>query len=105
MTLISEFRSRARHVVGPVIGICAMGYFAYHGINGDRGLVALWQVSKQVESARADLDVARARRQALEARVRLLRPESLDPDMLEERARIVLNYGRADELVIIQPPQ
>jgi len=101
MTSIAEFRSRARHVVGPVIGICAVGYFAYHGINGDRGLIALWQVSKQVEEARVELAEVRGQRQQLASRVRLLHPNSLDLDMLEERARIVLNYGRADELVIL----
>ncbi len=36
----------------------------------------------------------------LERRVQLLRPDSLDPDMLEERARKVLNFAKKDEVVI-----
>ena len=31
----------------------------------------------------------------------LLRPTSVDPDLLEERARTVLNLGQPDELVIL----
>ena len=40
MRLIGEIRHRARHVVGPFLGICAAAYFAYHAIQGDRGLMA-----------------------------------------------------------------
>ncbi len=38
----------------------------------------------------------------MENRVRLLEPGSLDPDMLEERARLMLNYGHADDIVILE---
>lgn len=35
----------------------------------------------------------------LEHQVHLLRPDSLDLDMLEERARIVLHYANTDEII------
>ena len=46
------------------------------------------------------------RRKALQHRVKLLSPGSLDPDMLEERARFMLNYGFPDDAVILtdEPP-
>jgi cell division protein FtsB len=31
-----------------------------------------------------------------------MRPESLDPDMIEERARRALNVARADDIVILR---
>ncbi|KKL88130.1 hypothetical protein LCGC14_1927810, partial [marine sediment metagenome] len=40
MGLIAELRGRARHIVGPVLVVCITGYFAYHVIQGDRGLIA-----------------------------------------------------------------
>ena len=40
-------------------------------------------------------------RLALAHRVGLLRPDSLDPDMLEERARMLLNYGHRDDRIIL----
>jgi cell division protein FtsB len=109
MRLMAEIRSRARHVIGPVIGICAVGYFAYHLFHGDRGLIAWWQLSQRVENAREVLDAVQTERKALENRVTLLHPQSLDPDMLDERARIMLNYGKPGEIVIFtqkdqQPP-
>jgi len=38
--------------------------------------------------------------------VSLLRPESLDPDMLDERARAILNLANQDDLVMLKrrPP-
>jgi cell division protein FtsB len=101
MGLLSEFRSRARHVIGPVLGICAIGYFVYHAFHGDRGLFAWRLLHQQVEEARQIYAGTHARREVLANRVKLLSPASLDPDMLEERARIMLNYGFTDDIVII----
>jgi cell division protein FtsB len=101
MGLFSELRLRARYIIGPVLGICAIGYFAYHGIRGDRGLLALRQLSLRVELARLEHATIKTRRMALEHKVRLLNPNSLDPDMLDERARVMLNYGFEDEIIVI----
>ncbi len=102
MGLLQEFRDRARYVVGPVLGLCAIGYFAYHGVHGDRGLIAWWKVKQRVVAAKEALVLSENEREKLERRVRLLNPGSLDPDMLEERARVMLNYGHTDDLVILE---
>lgn len=102
MGLLQEFRNRARYVVGPVLGLCAIGYFAYHGVHGDRGLIAWLKVKQRVVAAKEALVLSENEREKLEKRVRLLNPGSLDPDMLEERALLMLNYGHADDLVILE---
>jgi cell division protein FtsB len=38
---------------------------------------------------------------SLEAKVVKLRPDTLDPDFLEERARIMLGYMKEDEIMVI----
>ncbi len=102
MGLLQEFRNRARYVVGPVLGLCAIGYFAYHGVHGDRGLIAWWKIKQRVSAAKESLVLSENEREKLEKRVRLLNPGSLDLDMLEERARLMLNYGHTDDLVILE---
>ena len=102
MGLIQEIRDRARFVVGPVLGVCAMGYFAYHVVHGDRSLMAWWNIKQRVAAAKGALVQSRTEREKLEKRVRLLNPGSLDPDMLEERARVMLNYGYADDIIILE---
>jgi len=101
MSLLQEFRARSRHVVGPLLGILAVGYFGFHVVNGDRGLFALLKIKQRVAAAKQALETSRAERQSMERRVSLLEPGSLDPDMLEERARLMLNYGHVDDIVIL----
>ena len=101
MSLLREIRSRARHIVGPVLGICAVGYFAYHLVHGDRGLFAWWQLTQRVTDAQEVLDAVKTERKVMENRVKLLHPQSLDPDMHDERARVMLNYGLPGEVVIV----
>ncbi|NQU61855.1 MAG: septum formation initiator family protein [Rhodospirillales bacterium] len=78
-----------------------VGYFGFHVVHGDRGLIAWWNIKQRVSGAKEALAVATAEREKIQNRVRLLNPGSLDPDMLEERARLMLNYGHADEIVIL----
>jgi len=101
MSFVKELRVRARHVVGPVLGIMVVTYFGFHVVHGDRGLMAWWQLRQHIETASVSLGEIEAKRVALERRVRLLHPNSLDPDMLEERARIMLNYGHINDIVAL----
>jgi cell division protein FtsB len=101
MGLFYELRLRARYIIGPVLGIFAVGYFAFHAIRGERGIIALRQLSLQVELAQLEYYKIKSQRKELEHRVSLLHPDSLDPDMLDERARVMLNYGHKDDIVII----
>lgn len=101
MILLHEMRKRARHIAGPVFAISVFGYFAYHSVQGDRGIIAWLQLEQQVEIAQASLEKVSRDRSALEHRARLLRPDNLDPDMLDERARQVLSVVRPDEIVIL----
>ncbi|HEX9461877.1 MAG TPA: septum formation initiator family protein [Alphaproteobacteria bacterium] len=100
MFIWRELKRRARDVVGPVLGFCVVGYFVYHSIEGDRGLTAYVRLSERLVEAQAQLDEIQAERKALERRVKLLRADNLDPDMLDERARVILNYSRPDEIII-----
>ncbi len=101
MSFVAEIRKRARHVIGPVLGISAIYYFGYHVIHGERGLIAYRDLVVRIDDAQEELVRVGEERAALQNRVRRLYPGSLDPDLLEERARLMLNYGRADEIVII----
>ena len=100
MELWQEIRRRAWQIIPQVIAACTVIYFSYHAVEGDRGVLAYLQLQKDLEIASAEAEVAAVERAGWEHRVSLLSPQAIDPDMLEERARRVLNYGRDDELVI-----
>ena len=101
MNLLGEIRRRARHIVGPVVGITLFGYFAYHVVQGDRGLIAWLKLSQQVETAQIQYSETVAKRTEFAHRVRLLQPRTLDPDLLEERARTVLGLVHPDDIIIM----
>ena len=102
MTIVREIRARGRDILMPVLGATVLFYFAYHAIQGERGLLTLWQLNQQVSAADAELTALQAEHDALAHRVSLLRPESLDRDMLDERARRVLGLVGRDEMVIAE---
>ena len=104
MTLARELARHARPAVVPVLGISLLTYFAYHAIQGERGVFAWMQLNQQLKQTRALADAVENQRNELENRVRRLSNASIDPDLLDERVRAMLNLARSDEVVIMLPP-
>ena len=103
MTIGHFLLTRLKAALGPVIGTGLIAYFVFHGIEGDRGLLAYWQLRDRIAEVRQLNDDVVAERRMLEHRVSLLRSDSLDPDLLDERLRIMLDLAHPDELVILHP--
>jgi cell division protein FtsB len=99
----SDARRKVREVLGPLTGAALIAYFGYHAVQGDRGLIAWWNLRYEIEKADYELAEVTARKTVLEHRVGLLRPESLDRDMLEERARAMLGVVHRDDLIVPDP--
>ena len=102
MSVLREIRRRARFIAGPVLGISLMGYFGYHLVEGERGLRAWLRLSQQIKEAQAQLIARDLDREALDRKVAALRPEHLDPDMLDEQARATLDLAGPHEIVILR---
>lgn len=94
-------RFRLRHLVFPLLGLFVISYFGYHAIEGDRGVRSWNRLNQQIETARREKAAAQAKQQAWNRKVHMLRPGTLNEDMLDERARVMLNYARKDEIVIL----
>jgi cell division protein FtsB len=103
MSLTREISKRLPGISAQLVLASLVAYFAYHAVQGERGLNAWWRLTQKIALAQSTLGALNSQRSSLEARVSLLRPDSLDPDMLEERARTLLDFGRPDEIVIMLP--
>ncbi len=103
MTVFEDIRLRARHIWLTVCGALVLAYFSYHMIQGNHGVIALLELQSNVAAAEAIRAETDAEHRRLAQQVALLRPDNLDPDMLEERARVMLNHVHPDEIVIITP--
>ena len=84
-----------------VLLILIFFYFSFYTIKGERGLLKYMYLSKEIAYAKTIASQYKAQKQKLEDKVRLLSSSSLDLDMLDERARVVLNFAGDDEFVIL----
>jgi len=92
-----------RRVGFAVLNVAVMGYFGYNVISGDHGLLSKWRLADQVAQLERKLGKLDLQRIQLEHKVSLVRPESLDPDMLDERARVILNLAHPNDITILRP--
>ncbi|TQF84832.1 septum formation initiator family protein [Elioraea sp. Yellowstone] len=104
MSLASELKRRVLAAVPPVLGLALVGFFAWHTLHGSRGLIALGAIQEQIALAESELARLEAERIRLERRVGALRAEHLDGDALDERARLMLNMVRPDDIVLPYGP-
>ncbi len=85
--------------------MCAVAYFGFHALQGERGIKVYSALKQEIEAATLERDRLTRERDRLEARAELLRENSLDRDMLDEAVRRMLNYGRSDEIVVFYDKQ
>jgi len=78
-----------------------IGYFGINAYNGNRGLKAKEDIERQMVTLNAELDHLKAQQAQWERRIALLRSDDLDPDMLDERARILLDYADPHDLTLM----
>jgi cell division protein FtsB len=101
-------RPRIRSIVTAlclyVLASLMIGYFGINAYTGSRGINARKDLDAQIAELTAELVDAKAEREVWQRRVALLKSEKLDPDLLDERARALLNYvDRRDLVMIVRP--
>jgi cell division protein FtsB len=98
-------RKRLRSVLttlGLYIGAALLiGYFGVNAYTGNHGLKARHDLDQQIARLSTELATLKAERANWERRVSLLRSESLDPDILDERARALLDYTDPRDLTLL----
>ena len=94
---------RKRLFDGVVSFFCLLlyAYFSWHYYYGSRNLAVFAQTENKAVKVRAEVQNEIEIRRRLESKVALLRPEHIDPDLLDEVARRILDYGSANELIIV----
>ncbi len=61
------------------------------------------RMQHEVGVAESTLSRLQKEREELQHRTQLLKNESLDPDLLEEKSRELLNYSKPNEIIILTP--
>jgi cell division protein FtsB len=100
MAFARELKRRLRAAIAPAVFLALTGYFAWNAVQGAHGLKAYAQQEVMLKQAQADLAQAQAKRDAWQLRVRGLESEHLDRDMLDERARSLLNLANPNDIIV-----
>jgi len=78
----------------------SIAYFGINAYTGNRGLVARQDLDQQIAALTAEATTLKEERNRWERRVALLRSDRLDPDILDERARALLDYVNPKDVVL-----
>jgi cell division protein FtsB len=103
MDIWRSVKRQLRAAVAPAVFLSLTAYFGWHATQGDRGLVSYAERQKDLVLAEAQLDRAKAEIVVWERRVAGLRGAQLDADVLDERARAMLNVSDPNDIVVLYP--
>jgi cell division protein FtsB len=78
-----------------------IGYFGVNAYTGNHGLRAKQDLDQHFAELSDELARLKKERSEWQRKVALLKSESIDPDMLDERARALLDYVDPRDLTLI----
>jgi cell division protein FtsB len=87
------------------IAALLIGYFGVNAYTGEHGLIAKRDLDQDIAQLTRELDAAKAERAVWQRRVSLLKPDNLDPDLLDERARLLLDDADPRDLTLMLKPR
>ncbi len=98
--LRNTVKRQAKAALPPLLFLALAGYFAWNATRGDLGLRAY--AAREQDLARAETARAQAAEDVAtwQRRVAALRPEHLDADVIDERARAMLNLADPADIVV-----
>jgi cell division protein FtsB len=99
------FAKKTWQMILSVLAACIVVYFLYHTVQGEHGWMSMLRLKNEVTTQEATLSQLRKEHEDLDHRIHLMRPDSLDPDLLDEESRKSLDYTKPNEIVILNPTE
>jgi cell division protein FtsB len=103
--VLRAIRNRLRAIAPPVIFLAITYYFGWNAMHGKSGLEAQHVQQQELAQAIARHNAVQAQRIAWQTKIADLNGRSIQPDMLDEQARQVLNLANPQDMVIDLAPQ
>ncbi len=101
MNTIINMRHTFYRTLPVLVGICLCMYFSYHTVSGHRSYARLSNLTTTAQQKATVLSELKEEKKQIEAKVRMMRPDSLSADILEEQARFILGYKHQDEFIVL----
>ena len=103
MSIGLDLKRRLRAAIAPALFLAVTAYFCWNAVQGPHGLKSYATQQQVLKQAKAELALAEADRDAWLRRVRGLESDHLDRDMLDERARALLNLANPNDIIVQYP--
>ena len=84
----------------PAVTCAFVAYFGYHAVWGERGVLALSDTQARLGVQQQQLAQLQGARARLQHRIELLRPGSVDNDLVEELARSQFMEGAPGQIAV-----
>ena len=98
-------RKRLRAVLNALalytLAALLIGYLGVNAYSGNRGLKAKEDIDQQIATLTAELDRLQGEDAQWQRRIGLLKSDDIDPDMLDERARALLDEVDPNDLTLM----
>lgn len=101
--MLRAIKNRLRGLIAPAIFLALTYYFGWNAVHGKSGLQAQAEQRAQLVAAQTQADETHQRLVMWQTKVADLAGQAIEPDMLDEQAREVLNLADANDLVIDLP--
>lgn len=102
--MLRAIRNRLRAIAPPVVFLAITYYFGWNAVHGRSGLEAQHVQQQELAQAIARQEAVSAQRTAWQTKIADLNGQSIQPDMLDEQARTVLNLANPQDMVIDLTP-
>jgi len=89
-----------RQVLLGLLAIALGLFFVVNTITGDRGLLSMYHIRKQIGTSELQLARLNEEREFWRNKVALMHPSNIDADQLDESVRMLLRYALPDDLVV-----
>ncbi|MDR2766656.1 MAG: septum formation initiator family protein [Holosporaceae bacterium] len=86
-----------------MVWICLFGYFFYHIMSGARGAVSWMKLNGEIASLEEEWKTLKENNKFLEGKIKLMRDNNLDLDLLEEQAIEILGFADENDTVVLLP--
>ncbi|MBU6397036.1 MAG: septum formation initiator family protein [Rhodospirillales bacterium] len=103
--MLRALKYRLRGLIAPSVFLALTYYFGWNAVHGESGLEAQAAQRQQLQAAQSQQAAVHKTLLMWQTKVAALSGQSIQPDMLNEEAREVLNLANPNDLVIDLPQQ
>ncbi|MGB8819092.1 MAG: septum formation initiator family protein [Rhizobiaceae bacterium] len=94
--------TKRSRLILPALTAACLAYFGFHALHGSFGLYSSEQLEVRKIDLAARLQTLTREHETLNRQVALLQDDKLERDMLDEQARLSLNYSQKRDLTILK---